>query len=269
VKVNCSAFSAGLVESELFGHVRGAFTGAVDERIGRFEVADGGTIFLDEIGELPLDTQVKLLRVLQEREIEAVGSSRPRKVDVRVIAATNRDLERDVAAGRFRADLYFRLNVFPIRMPPLRERTDDVALLAYYFADRFAREFGKRIERIPPEALARLLAYPWPGNVRELSNVIERAVVLARGPVLDIAAELLPGAPGAAPTPVQVPLDASPPAPASGQTLEEVERRQIQSTLGRTGWVIEGERGAAAALGLNASTLRSRMKKLGIQRPAR
>jgi formate hydrogenlyase transcriptional activator len=269
VKVNCSAISAGLVESELFGHVRGAFTGAVAERIGRFEVADGGTIFLDEIGELPLDTQVKLLRVLQERDIEPVGSARARKVDVRVIAATNRDLERDVAAGRFRADLYFRLNVFPIRMPALRERTDDVALLAYYFADRFAREFGKRIERIPPEALARLLAYPWPGNVRELSNVIERAVVLARGPVLDIAAELLPGAPGAAPTPGQVPVDASPPPAAYGQTLEEVERRQIQSTLERTGWVIEGERGAAAALGLNASTLRSRMKKLGIQRPAR
>jgi formate hydrogenlyase transcriptional activator len=264
VKVNCSAISAGLVESELFGHVRGAFTGAVDGRIGRFEVADGGTIFLDEIGELPLDTQVKLLRVLQEREIEPVGSARARKIDVRVIAATNRDLERDVAAGRFRADLYFRLNVFPIAMPPLREREDDVSLLAYYFADRFAREFGKRIERIAPDALERLLAYPWPGNVRELSNVIERAVVLARGPVLDVAGELLPGAAGAAQGAVDAPL----PPRSPGLTLEEVTRRQIEGTLERTGWVIEGERGAAAALGLSASTLRSRMKKLGVRRPA-
>ena len=269
VKVNCSAISAGLVESELFGHVRGAFTGAVDERIGRFEVADGGTIFLDEIGELPLDTQVKLLRVLQEREIEPVGSARARKVDVRVIAATNRDLEHDVAAGRFRADLYFRLNVFPIEMPPLRERKDDVPILAYYFADRLAREFGKRIERIAPEAVERLLAYPWPGNVRELSNVIERAVVLARGPVLDVAGELLSGAPGTAPMPIHAALAASPPMRSSGQTLEEVSRRQIEGTLERTGWVIEGERGAAAALGLTASTLRSRMKKLGLRRPAR
>ena len=268
VKVNCSAIAAGLVESELFGHVRGAFTGAVDGRIGRFEVADGGTIFLDEIGELPLDVQVKLLRVLQEREIEPVGSSRPRPVDVRVIAATNRDLERDVAEGRFRADLYFRLNVFPIGMPPLRERKDDVALLAYFFVERFAREFGKRIERIAPEGLARLLAYPWPGNVRELSNVIERAVVLARGPVLEVGVELLPGALAAAPAPLPT-SEGSPAAPRSGQTLEEVRRRQIERTLERTAWVIEGERGAAAALGLRASTLRSQMKKLGVQRPAR
>jgi formate hydrogenlyase transcriptional activator len=266
VKVNCAAISAGLVESELFGHVRGAFTGAVDGRIGRFEVADGGTIFLDEIGELPLDTQVKLLRVLQEREIEPVGSARARRVDVRVIAATNRDLERDVAAGRFRADLYFRLNVFPIEMPPLRERKDDVPLLAYYFADRFAREFGKRIERIGPDAVARLLAYPWPGNVRELSNVIERAVVLARGPVLDVAEELLAGAPGTGSKPSAA-VDGAPPR-SSGQTLEEVSRRQIEDVLERTGWVIEGERGAAAALGLTASTLRSRMKKLRLRRPA-
>ncbi len=268
VKVNCSAISAGLVESELFGHVRGAFTGAVEARTGRFEIADGGTIFLDEVGDLLLETQVKLLRVLQEREIEPVGSSRARQVDVRVIAATNRDLERDVAAGRFRADLYFRLNVFPIVMPPLRERRDDVALLAYFFADRFAREFGKSVERIVPEALERLLAYPWPGNVRELSNVIERAVVLARGPALDVAAELLPGAPGAH-APAKTAADATPPPPATGQTLEEMERRHVLDTLARTGWVIEGERGAAAALGLSASTLRSRMKKLGVRRPTR
>jgi formate hydrogenlyase transcriptional activator len=269
VKVNCSAISAGLVESELFGHVRGAFTGAVGTRTGRFEVADGGTIFLDEVGDLPLETQVKLLRVLQEREIEPVGSSQARRVDVRVIAATNRDLESDVAAGRFRADLYFRLNVFPIRIPPLREREGDVALLALFFADRFGREFGKRIERIAPEALERLLAYPWPGNVRELSNVIERAVVLAHGPLLDVPAEFLPevAAPArAASLPV---AESAPPERASGRTLEEMERRHIAEALEQAGWVIEGERGAAVALGLSASTLRSRMKKLGLRRPGR
>jgi formate hydrogenlyase transcriptional activator len=262
VKVNCSAISAGLVESELFGHVRGAFTGALSARTGRFQVADGGTIFLDEIGELPPETQVKLLRVLQEREIEPVGSSRAIPVDVRVIAATNRDLEQEVAAGRFRADLYFRLDVFPIVMPPLRERGGDIALLASFFADRFARELGKGPLRIAPEALARLLAYAWPGNVRELSNVIERAVVLARGPLLDV--EIGPPA-GAAP--------GLPPAPApravAGGTLQELERRHIRATLDAAGWVIEGAQGAAAALGLSASTLRSRMKKLGVRRPGR
>jgi len=272
VKVNCSAISAGLVESELFGHVRGAFTGALSARTGRFEVADGGTIFLDEVGELPPETQVKLLRVLQEREIEPVGSSETRRVDVRVIAATNRDLEREVAAGRFRADLYFRLNVFPIVMPPLRERGGDVALLASFFADRFARELGKRIERVAPAALARLVAYAWPGNVRELSNVIERAVVLARGPELDVAAELLPRALPAAEAPAATaPPVASAPserAPLNGRTLREMERSHIRDTLERTGWVIEGAGGAAAALGLSASTLRSRMKKLGVRRPA-
>src|SRR5262245_53808220 len=272
VKVNCSAISAGLVESELFGHVRGAFTGALAARTGRFEVADGGTIFLDEIGDLPLETQVKLLRVLQEREIEPVGSSETRRVDVRVIAATNRDLEQEVAAGRFRADLYFRLNVFPILIPPLREREGDVPLLAYFFADRFARELGKRIDRIAPETLERLVAYPWPGNVRELSNVIERAVVLARGLVLDVAGELLPGSPAAALAAERPAAAVAPEGPSprsAGQTLEEIERRHVQDTLQRTGWVIEGERGAAAALGLSASTLRSRMKKLGVRRPAR
>jgi formate hydrogenlyase transcriptional activator len=266
VKVNCSAISAGLVESELFGHVRGAFTGAVDARTGRFEIADGGTIFLDEIGDLPAETQVKLLRVLQEREFEPVGSSRSRRVDVRVIAATNRDLEREVAAGRFRSDLYFRLNVFPIAMPPLREREDDIALLAYFFADRFGREFGKRIERISAESVERLLAYPWPGNVRELSNVVERAVVLSSGPVLEVAPELL-GAPAA--EPARSAAEPAPVAASAGQTLEEMERRHILETLEGASWVIEGERGAAARLGLSASTLRSRMKKLGLRRPGR
>jgi formate hydrogenlyase transcriptional activator len=264
VKVNCSAISAGLVESELFGHVRGAFTGAVGARTGRFEIADGGTIFLDEIGELPLDTQVKLLRVLQEREIEPVGSSQSRKVDVRVIAATNRDLEKDVAASRFRADLYFRLNVFPISMPPLREREGDIALLAHFFADRFGRELGKRIEQIAPESLRRLLGYAWPGNVRELSNVIERAVVLARGPVLEVGPEQVPEASAGRGEGASA---ASTVSGESGGTLEELERRHIQQTLERAGWVIEGAQGAAATLGMNASTLRSRMKKLGVRRP--
>jgi transcriptional regulator with GAF, ATPase, and Fis domain len=274
IKVNCAAIPESLLESELFGHVRGAFTGATGARTGRFEVADGGTIFLDEIGELPLDTQVKLLRVLQEREIEPVGSSTSRKVDVRVIAATNRDLQREVAEGRFRADLYFRLNVFPVVVPPLREREDDVVLLAHFFVDRFAREFRKPIERIAPEALERFLAYPWPGNVRELSNVIERAVVLARGSVLDLAPGLelelasagraAPLAAGPAPGMPAAPEARRTPEP--GRTLEEMERRHVQETLDATGWVIEGPRGAAASLGLSASTLRSRMKRLGVRR---
>jgi formate hydrogenlyase transcriptional activator len=264
VKVNCSAISAGLVESELFGHVRGAFTGAVGSRTGRFEVADGGTIFLDEIGELPLDTQVKLLRVLQEREFEPVGSNTPRKVDVRVIAATNRDLAQEVAAGRFRADLYYRLNVLPIVVPPLREREGDIALLASFFASRFAREFGKPIEQIAPAAIERLLAYTWPGNVRELSNVIERAVVLSRGPVLDVGPELLPEI--AAPTHEAARAEAAA-APADAATLREIEQRHIEDVLARTGGVIEGPQGAAAALGMHPSTLRSRMKKLGIRKP--
>ena len=266
VKVNCSAISAGSSRASCSDTCAAHSRARPRARMGRFEVADGGTIFLDEIGDLPLETQVKLLRVLQEREIEPVGSSRTRKVDVRVIAATNRNLEQEVAAGRFRSDLFFRLNVVPIVMPPLRERDGDVALLAEFFADRFAREFGKRIERIARDALERLFAYPWPGNVRELSNVIERAVVLARGPQLEIAPELLSQAISAA-------ADAARAAPqlmadrSEAITLQEIERRHIEETLERTGWVIEGERGAAEALGMSASTLRSRMKKLGVRRP--
>jgi len=261
VKVNCSAISAGLVESELFGHVRGAFTGATSSRMGRFEIAHGGTLFLDEIGELPLDTQVKLLRVLQEREIEPVGSNQTRKVDVRVIAATNRDLAHEVELGRFRKDLYFRLNVVPISVPPLREREGDVELLALYLAERFARELGKHIEGIAPESLARLRNYDWPGNVRELSNVVERAVVLARNPVLVIDADLLPRAsqPAAVPAPNHAQRGV-------GETLDASQRRHILEVLDSADWRIEGERGAAAMLGINASTLRSRMKRLGIRR---
>jgi formate hydrogenlyase transcriptional activator len=278
VKVNCAAISAGLVESELFGHVRGAFTGAVASRTGRFEVADGATIFLDEIGELPLDTQVKLLRVLQEREIEPVGSNQSRRVDVRVIAATNRDLEKAVGEGRFRSDLYFRLNVFPITTPPLRAREGDIPLLAHFFAERSARELGRRIDGISRSTLDRLETYDWPGNVRELQNVIERAVVLARGPILEIGAELLPAAERArAPVPVSpsAPGSSSAPAPSlrptppnahGAETLEDVERRHLLDTLVRTRWIVEGPRGAASALAMNPSTLRSRMKKLGIRR---
>jgi formate hydrogenlyase transcriptional activator len=264
VKVNCSAISAGLVESELFGHVRGAFTGAVEARVGRFEVAHGGTIFLDEVGELPLDTQVKLLRVLQEREIEPVGTSQTKRVDVRVIAATNRDLEKEVAEGRFRSDLFFRLNVFPVVMPPLRERADDLELLVPFFVDRFARELGKKIESVSRSSWDQLLAYDWPGNVRELSNLIERAVVLARGPVLECGAELVPGATvAAARSLVQEP----PRDGATARTLDTVQRQHILDTLERSDWVIEGPDGAAAVLGMQPSTLRSRMKKLGVRRP--
>jgi formate hydrogenlyase transcriptional activator len=258
VKVNCSAISSGLVESELFGHVKGAFTGAVEARTGRFAIADGGTIFLDEVGELPPETQVKLLRVLQEREFEPVGSSRSRRVDVRVIAATNRNLEDEVARGRFRQDLFFRLNVVPIVMPPLRERQGDVPLLVHLFVDRFARQLGKRVAGVSPATMARLVAYDWPGNVRELQNVVERAVVLAEGPTLEFGAELAPAAPALQPPPAI--------AMVARATLEETEREHIASTLRDTGWVIDGPRGAAAALGLNPSTLRSRMKKLGIRR---
>src|SRR5207247_6112882 len=184
VKVNCSAISAGLVESELFGHVKGAFTGALERRIGRFELADGGTIFLDEVGELPLEAQVKLLRVLQEQEFEPVGSSTPIRVDVRIIAATNRDLEEVVRSGRFRADLFYRLNVFPIRAPALRERRSDIPQLVTFFVSRFAKKFGKRVEAVSKETMDRLLTYPWPGNIRELQNIIERAVVLSAGPIV-------------------------------------------------------------------------------------
>ncbi len=267
VKVNCAAISAGLVESELFGHVRGAFTGATASRIGRFEVASGGTLFLDEVGELPLDTQVKLLRVLQEREIEPVGSNQTRKVDVRVIAATNRDLEHEVAAGRFRKDLFFRLNVVPIVVPPLRERAGDVELLALYLADRFGREVGKRIDGISPAALGRLCAYDWPGNVRELSNVIERAVVLSSGSLLEIGDELLPAPRRTAPPDGPATSAPHPTSPDhSVETLDAAQRRHVLAALDETGWRVEGESGAAARLGINPSTLRSRMKKLGIAR---
>jgi len=254
VKLNCAAIPTGLLESELFGHERGAFTGAIAQRIGRFEAANTGTMFLDEVGEIPLDLQTKLLRVLQEREFERLGSSRVIRTDARLIAATNRDLADAVERQRFRADLFYRLNVFPIHLPPLRQRSEDIPVLVRYFAGQFARRMSKVIETIPSETMEALSRYTWPGNIRELQNVIERAVILSCGSVLRVPIEdLLPG-------PVQ-PRDGAP------QTLEEAERAHILKILAETRWLLSGPRGAAARLGMNRSTLQFRMKKLGILRP--
>jgi formate hydrogenlyase transcriptional activator len=262
VKLNCSAISAGLVESELFGHVKGAFTGASERRTGRFELADGGTLFLDELGELPLETQAKLLRVLQEGEFEPVGSSRTQKVDVRVIAATNRDLAADVEAGRFRADLYYRLHVFPVEVPALRQRRDDIPPLAAHFLELAGRRCGRRFTGIEAGTLARLQSHDWPGNIRDLQNTIERAAILSTPPLLSIDWEL-----GPARSPVR---QLAPPsvAPESGtdDALEAVERQHIIDVLRRTRGVIEGPNGAATLLGLKPSTARFRMKKLGISK---
>jgi formate hydrogenlyase transcriptional activator len=275
VRVNCGAISAGLVESELFGHVKGAFTGAVERRIGRFELADGGTILLDEVGELPLETQVKLLRVLQEREFEPVGRSRSQRADVRVIAATNRDLEEAVRAGRFRADLFYRLNVFPIELPALRERRTDIARLAAFYVAHYARRLRREITAIAPEAMHRLERYDWPGNVRELQNVLERAVILCRGPTLDLDPDLLPidaAAAGSAPVgsaPADFAPDRRAAAPSGFATLREVERDHILAALRHARGVIEGPNGAARMLNLHPNTLRHRMSKLGIRRDPR
>jgi formate hydrogenlyase transcriptional activator len=250
VKMNCAALPATLIESELFGHERGAFTGAVQQRKGRFELASRGTIFLDEVGELPLEAQVKLLRVLQEHEFERVGGTQTVRVDARVIAATNRDLASDVQRGTFRSDLYFRLNIFPIRLPPLRDRRDDIPILARHFLREFAARLGRQVDRFDARALDRLVSYDWPGNVRELANILERAVILCQGRVLQ--ADHL-GLPVHSPSLVDDMV-----------TLEEAERRHIRKALEQTGGVLAGPNGAAALLGLNRSTLWSRMKKLGI-----
>jgi PAS domain S-box-containing protein len=260
IKINCAALPAGLVESELFGHEKGAFTGAIARRVGRFELAHGGTIFLDEIGELPADAQAKLLRVLQEREFERVGGTAPIKVDVRVLAATNRDLLKAVREKTFREDLYYRLSVFPVQLPPLRDRKEDIPPLALFLVNKFAARIGRQIDGVERETMRRLLAYPWPGNVRELENVIERAVILAAGPTLAIGADVLPG--------VVEPPTWEDQAPAQAATLEATEREHILTVLGQTSWVVEGPRGAAKILGLHPNTLRSRMKKLGIRRTA-
>ena len=254
VKLNCAAIPTGLLESELFGHERGSFTGAIAQKIGRLELAHQGSLFLDEIGDIPLELQPKLLRVLQEREFERLGSTRTQRVDVRIVAATHRDLEGMILEKQFRSDLYYRVNVFPIHVPPLRERPEDIPLLLEHFVQEATRRMHKVIDTIPSETVDALIQYRWPGNIRELENVIERAVILSPGPVLrlshrDLKSRVMPGQR----------LDRN-------QTLEEVERSHILATLKETRWVLSGPNGAAARLGLNRSTLYFRMKKLGIVR---
>ena len=253
VKVNCGSIPSGLVESELFGHEKGAFTGATQRRIGRFELANGGTIFLDEVTELPLDTQVKLLRVLQEGEFERVGSSQTIKVNARVIAATNRDLKEVVGNGSFRSDLFYRLNVFPLEVPPLRERRQDIPLLVNFFLSGFGKKLGKELRGVAQKSMESLIQYDWPGNIRELQNVIERAAVLAKGPSVQVDDSLLRAADAVG-------------GPSIIESLENVERAHIIRALNETNWVIHGKKGAAELLGINPSTLRSRMEKLGIKR---
>lgn len=272
IKLNCAALPTSLVETELFGHERGAFSGAIQRRIGRFELAHQGTIFLDEIGEMPLEVQVKLLRVLQEQELERVGSSDTTKVDVRVIAASNRDLARAVREGSFRQDLYYRLSVFPVTVPPLRDRTEDLPLLVAFFAQKYGPRVGRRIESVSAETMQRLIAYSWPGNIRELENVIERALILASSNVLEVGPEILGSPAPITPTPaVTRPEPAAPrsPEPISDEesgSLAAVQREHILKVLHAVGWVIEGPRGAAARLGMKPATLRFRMKKFGISR---
>ena len=255
VKLNCAAIPSGLLESELFGHERGAFTGAITQKIGWLELADQGTLFLDEIGDIPLELQPKLLRVLQEREFERLGSTRTKRVDARLVAATNRDLERMMAEKQFRSDLYYRLNVFPIKVPALRERSEDIPLLVRHFVQHFARRMNRVIETIPSETMQALTRYSWPGNIRELQNLIERAVILSTGTVLrvplgDLGTRTIPAQDGG-----------------KHQTLEQAERAHILATVKETKWVLSGPNGAATRLGVNRSTLQFRMKKLGIVRP--
>jgi formate hydrogenlyase transcriptional activator len=256
VKVNCAAIPTGLLESEMFGHERGAFTGAVAQRKGRFELAHRGTIFLDEVEEIPLELQPKLLRVLQEQEFERLGSGKTIRVDVRVIAASNADLAQMVAEKKFRGDLYYRLNVFPVTLPPLRERHQDISLLVHFFAQRFAQQMKKPIKTIPADTIAKLTAYSWPGNIRELQNLIERAVILSRGSVLEVPLGELKR-----PTNEAIVNQLGP------MALEAVEREHIMKVLREAGWVIGGNAGAAVRLGLNRTTLNNRMRKLGITRP--
>jgi len=258
VKLNCSAIPSELLESELFGHERGAFTGALTQKVGRFEIADTGTLFLDEIGDMPMALQPKLLRVLQEQEFERLGSCRTHRISVRMVAATNRNLDEMQSRNEFRSDLYYRLNVFPILMPPLRERREDIAPLVAYFAENFASRMGKRIEHIPLETLNALTSYAWPGNVRELQNLIERAAILCHNGVL--------------PNPLST-LDAkqllaNPPSHATPGTFMDSQRTIILQALHGAGWAVGGPRGAAARLGLKRTTLLSKMKKLGISRPS-
>lgn len=252
VKVNCAALPAHLIESELFGHEKGAFTGANARQIGRFELADGATLFLDEVGELPFELQAKLLRVLQDGEFERLGNPRTITVDVRVIAATNRDLDAEIRAGRFRQDLYYRLNVYPLSLPPLRDRPEDIPLLVQAFVQKFNKKLGKQIENIPQHTMTALQKYPWPGNIRELENVIERAVIMTHDKTLRIE---LPTS-----TTHDISFD-------DDKTLEEMERDYIRYILDKTDWKISGDHSASAILGMHPNTLRSRMQKLGIKKP--
>ncbi len=255
VKLNCAAIPTGLLESELFGHERGAFTGAISQRIGRFELANHGTIFLDEIGEIPLELQPKLLRVLQEREFERLGNSRTLRTDARLIAATNRDLEAMAGENKFRPDLYYRLNVFPVQVPALRDRPEDIPLLVRHFVEQFARQMNRDIDTIPTETMNALTRYSWPGNIRELQNLVERAVILSSDNILQVPLQDLKRRSASAIT-------------SSIETLEETERAHILAVLEKTKWKLSGPNGAAERLGLNRSTLQFRMKKLGIVRPA-
>ncbi len=250
VKLNCAAIPTGLVESELFGHEKGAFTGAIAQKVGRFELANKGTLFLDEVGDIPLELQSKLLRALQEREFERLGGTRTIHVDVRLVAATNRDLARMISERQFRTDLYYRLNVFPISVPPLRERTTDIPKLVRYFTQKYARRLNKHIASISQDTMDALIRYAWPGNVRELENLIERAVILTRGTTLDIPRSDIQSLP-------EIP---------SAVTLEEAERDHIRRTLEQANWAVGGPDGAAARLGMKRTTLQSKMKKLGIAR---
>ena len=262
IRVNCAAIPSSLIASELFGHEKGAFTGALDRRVGRFESANGGTIFLDEIGELPAETQISLLRVLQEREFERVGSSKPISVDVRVLAATNRDLNAAVAAGTFRQDLFYRFNVFPIHIPPLRDRVDDIPLLAEYFIDRYARKIGIKIRSIERKTLELLQAYDWPGNVREFQNVIERAIVLCDGETFSVDPSWLKRESPRPVTPA-VPLGTI---SEHEREFAQNEREMIEAALAATHGRISGPSGAAAALGISRQTLEYRIKNLGINK---
>jgi formate hydrogenlyase transcriptional activator len=255
VKLNCAAIPFDLLESELFGHEKGAFTGAIAQKVGRFELADKGTLFLDEVGDIPPPLQPKLLRVLQEQEFERLGSTQTRQVDVRLVAATNRNLVEMVKRGEFRSDLYYRLNVFPIPLPPLRERREDIPALVEHFVEIYARRMRKQIDEISPETMSELTSYAWPGNIRELQNFVERSVILSSGNILR--------------PPLSSLMSAATPESQEAVTLEEAERDHIRKTLEQTRWVVAGPNGAAARLGIKRSTLYFRMQKLGISRPNR
>jgi formate hydrogenlyase transcriptional activator len=277
VKINCAAIPTGLLESELFGHEKGAFTGAIMQKIGRFELAHQGTLFLDEVGDIPSELQPKLLRVLQEQEFERLGSTRTIRVNVRLVAATNRDLGQMAANGQFRSDLFYRLNVFPVTLPPLRERRDDIPRLVRHCAQKVARRMGRRIETIPAEIMDVLMQYPWPGNIRELENIIERAVILSPGAKLQINVSELTARDQTSDVRSQTedssrtsnlrPLNSDHRPLASGSTLADVERDHILTALRETRWVLGGPNGAAARLAMKRTTLQSKMKKLGIARP--